>query len=52
MKEFRAGIMRYGVFMEHPSGMVINASGGVTVVVYIEPGHLCSMKLSPTMGMR
>ena len=28
-KELLAGIMKFGVKMEHPSGMVIIASGGV-----------------------
>ena len=32
MKEFTAGIMKYGVKMEHLSGKVISTSKGVTCV--------------------
>ena len=31
VKEVTAGIMKCGINMEHPSGMIIKASGGLTV---------------------
>ena len=35
VKELTAGIKKYGVKMEHPSGKVINANEGVTCLVYV-----------------
>ena len=35
MMELTSGIMKSGVHVEHPSHIVIKASGGLTVLLYV-----------------
>ena len=50
--EFVAEIMKFGINMEHHSGMVIKASGGFAVFLSVYPGHLHSMGLGLITDLR
>ena len=43
VKEMTAGIMKYVINMEHPSGMVIKAHSGLMIFVSVQSGHLHSV---------
>ena len=43
--ELRASIIKSSENMEHPSGIVVKASGGLTVWLSVKPENLCSMEL-------
>ena len=45
VKGITDGIIRYNVIAEHHSGIVIRASGGLKVLIFVSPGYLCSMDI-------
>ena len=52
VKELTSGIMKSGVKMEHPPGRIITANGGVTFLVSVYLGCLCSVVLFCITAMK
>ena len=51
-KEFRDGIMKSSVNMEHPFDMVIKASATLMVLMSVYPGQLHIKELGVITGIR
>ena len=52
VNEFTAGTIRFDVNMEQPLSIGIKANGGLTVLLSVQPRHMCSMELDYTTEIR